>query len=694
MFFRILKKDLKRKKTMNIILFLFVVLASMFAASSVNNMISVYGGIDYFLNKSNMSDYVVITLDSNGENPAEGIIENADSIKECKKENIIYYNAKNLTKDGKKYVDFENPGLIISVKDAKINYFNSDDEVIKDVEKGHIYCGGVIAASNNFKPGDKVKLELGGVTKEFIIDGKIKDALLGSPFMGNPRMIMNDDDYNEYFNDEEIKKGSTGGIFYLFTDDLKALKDDLSGITTALFANDKGVLKLTFMLEMLVAGILMAVSICLILIAFTMLSFTIKFTLSEDFREIGVMKAVGLRNTSIRGMYMIKYLFISLIGAVVGYFLSVPFGQMLIKSVTDKIVIGNDNAVLVGALSSFVVVVLIMAFCYGCTKSIKKLSPIDAVRNGETGERYHKKSLMKLYKSKLPDNIFLGFNDVFSKPKQYLSMIITFTISLLLITMLANAANTLMSEKLVFLFGTTESDVYYSSTERVMDSMGSEDENILQKNVDEIKDKLRENDMPADVHIELMYMFPVEFKGTKLQVQMQQCKDTKTTDYRYNEGLAPINKNEVAFTPQIMKELGAKIGDKVKMEINGVEDEYIITATFVSFNQLGKCGRIHEDIPLKANDATSAFSFQIDFEDEISEEVLHERIEKMKKIFKTDKIYDAAGFVDNSTSSSKSVTMAKNMVLAISIVIVILITLLMERSFISKETNEIALMKA
>ncbi|MCR4715620.1 MAG: FtsX-like permease family protein, partial [Lachnospiraceae bacterium] len=47
-----------------------------------------------------------------------------------------------------------------------------------------------------------------------------------------------------------------------------------------------------------------------------------------------------------------------------------------------------------------------------------------------------------------------------------------------------------------------------------------------------------------------------------------------------------------------------------------------------------------------------------------------------------------------STSSSKSVTMAKNMVLAISIVIVILITLLMERSFISKETNEIALMKA
>ena len=36
--------------------------------------------------------------------------------------------------------------------------------------------------------------------------------------------------------------------------------------------------------------------ICLILIAVTMLSITIKFTLAEDFREIGVMTAVGMKN--------------------------------------------------------------------------------------------------------------------------------------------------------------------------------------------------------------------------------------------------------------------------------------------------------------------------------------------------------------------------------------------------------------
>ena len=41
MFLKILKKDLKRSKTMNIILFLFIILATTFVASGLNNVISV-----------------------------------------------------------------------------------------------------------------------------------------------------------------------------------------------------------------------------------------------------------------------------------------------------------------------------------------------------------------------------------------------------------------------------------------------------------------------------------------------------------------------------------------------------------------------------------------------------------------------------------------------------------------------------
>lgn len=46
MFFRILKKDLKRKKTMNIILFAFILLATMFVSSGLSNVVAVMNGTE------------------------------------------------------------------------------------------------------------------------------------------------------------------------------------------------------------------------------------------------------------------------------------------------------------------------------------------------------------------------------------------------------------------------------------------------------------------------------------------------------------------------------------------------------------------------------------------------------------------------------------------------------------------------
>lgn len=58
MFFHILKKDLKRKKTMNLILLLFIILASMFLASSVNSLVAVNGAVEHFMKISKVPDFL------------------------------------------------------------------------------------------------------------------------------------------------------------------------------------------------------------------------------------------------------------------------------------------------------------------------------------------------------------------------------------------------------------------------------------------------------------------------------------------------------------------------------------------------------------------------------------------------------------------------------------------------------------
>ena len=47
MYLNILKRDLKRNRTMNIILLLFVILAAMFVASGLNNVVTILNGTDY-----------------------------------------------------------------------------------------------------------------------------------------------------------------------------------------------------------------------------------------------------------------------------------------------------------------------------------------------------------------------------------------------------------------------------------------------------------------------------------------------------------------------------------------------------------------------------------------------------------------------------------------------------------------------
>ena len=66
----------------------------------------------------------------------------------------------------------------------------------------------------------------------------------------------------------------------------------------------------------------------------------------------------------------------------------------------------------------------------------------------------------------------------------------------------------------------------------------------------------------------------------------------------------------------------------------------------------------------------------------------------MKDIFDTENVTDTAGFIKKTTVVGDTMESIKNLVLIIAIIIIAMISILMERSFISKEKSQIALMKA
>lgn len=74
-----------------------------------------------------------------------------------------------------------------------------------------------------------------------------------------------------------------------------------------------------YVMDMIVAFTMLILSICLIIVSFVVLKFSITFTISEEFREIGVMKSIGISNFKIRSLYLTKYLVLAVVGAVVGF---------------------------------------------------------------------------------------------------------------------------------------------------------------------------------------------------------------------------------------------------------------------------------------------------------------------------------------------------------------------------------------
>jgi len=57
----------------------------------------------------------------------------------------------------------------------------------------------------------------------------------------------------------------------------------------------------------ILAAVIVLISLLLIIIAALCLRFTLTATIEEDFREIGVMKAISIASHEIRRLYMVKY---------------------------------------------------------------------------------------------------------------------------------------------------------------------------------------------------------------------------------------------------------------------------------------------------------------------------------------------------------------------------------------------------
>lgn len=688
MYLNILKKDLKRKKTMNVILLIFIILATVLIASSVRNMTIIMTAMDNYIKKADVSDYEVML--TNNEERMEQFVKECEYINSYKSSKNPMLSKETIKLNGQK-IDYTNTILVTSSKNSTVNFFDCNNEQIKDISNGEIYLTAEGLKAFGAEIGDEITIFHEEFSMNFTVKGIFKDIVSGSPIAGMTRLLVSNEEFNILSEKSNLPLASS----YSFKiNNLKKFESSLnkSGVIMALQATEKAIRQM-YILDMALAAVLLLVSLCLIIISLILLKYTISFTINEEFREIGVMKAIGISTWKIRMIYILKYCAISTLGGIIGILLSVPFANIMLKQTSKNIVLNSDGYIIINVLCSVFVVCLVMYQSFRATAKIKKMKPIEAIRNGGTGERFKGKGFITMRRLTLRPICFMAVNDITSKWKQFCIMILTFMVGILLIIMPVNTINTLTSDGLVVWFSMKESDICMS---KEMLFTGDTTKDAIEKELDKIKSELRDKGMEVKVYQEILFQMSLSHgENDCSSLSFQGIGDITARDYTYLSGTAPRETNEVAITHMIADKLDADIGDTITIHKGDEEKQYLVTAIYQSMSNNGECIRFHEDEILPFETAAGCFAVQVEFTDSPDAEMIKERVDIMADLFQEYNVQTCGNYIaDMMGNVSDQIVSMKSLVMIIVILINVMVAILIEKTLLTKERGEIGMLKA
>lgn len=699
---RMLKKDLKRKRSINFILLVFIFLSTMFIAGSLNNFTVILNGVEHFMDQSGIGDFLIVTM---GGSP-DALSENDKAIEEflgsqrqvegfTVDDNLMLSANQWRGKDGKK-ISLSSTAIVSSYDISQQKFYDGENQEITKMDDGGIYLAHRVAAKNQLKVGSQVSIcSENGFEKKFQVLGVLKDAFLGSDMMGTQRCVVSNGDFQELLEESGLPYAR---LYSIDCKDTAAFQEayNNSGFHE-LFSCDRALVKTTYVMEMVIAAVILLVSLCLIAISVVMLRFTIVFTVNEDYKEIGIMKAIGIKDASIRRLYMVKYFVLAAAGAMCGFVASIPFSRMLLRQVTEKIVIKEGGgSILPHLLVSILIVAVVVLFGYHSTGKIKKFSPMDAIRSGNNGERFKKKGVFRLRDSHARATTFLACNDVLSEIRKYMVLLLTSILGVWLVVMPVNTINTLNSDGIAAWFALAECDLYLVDEEKVSGLIAEGGKEPWYQYLEEVERRLEDGGISVRKSSTEVYFKLRVRNGEKSYKSFAiQGLGTSAGQYFYDEGEPPLYENEVAVTHVVAEKIGAGLGDTIFITSGGKEKPYVVTALYQSMNNMGEGVRFTESATLDYSEAAGGFGAQVVLEHKPNGEELSEIAKLAGKLFPEAKVQTTKEFVSSMVGDiAGRLGPLKMLILAVVLAINVLVVVLMQKMFLIRERGEIGMMKS
>lgn len=160
----------------------------------------------------------------------------------------------------------------------------------------------------------------------------------------------------------------------------------------------------------------------------------------------------------------------------------------------------------------------------------------------------------------------------------------------------------------------------------------------------------------------------------------------------YQEGMAPVLENEIAFSQKALKENGWKIGDTIETYINGEKKSFLITGAYSDYMQLGISARINPVVDLGKEFLFDYWNIMLDMKTDKTQKELKDELELQFPEYEWSTTQE---FMDRNLGGiQQSLQNLLHPMTGMLCAVIMLITWLMERLFVVREKGEIAMMKS
>ncbi|MBP5606814.1 MAG: FtsX-like permease family protein [Lachnospiraceae bacterium] len=613
MFFKMLKNDLKARKGLNIILFIFIISASIISVVAANLLYTEVVGRSRTDKVSNIANVVFNVNIGAGSLPEkeevlkawmdESIKVEEGELKECVRlsDDNVCINGVYTWDDAFPY----HKTFHLTTASSKVNLLYNEADKRFSVGSGCIALSYNLSDMAGIKKGDEVRITTQmGTVYSLTVSGFYK-----TPFdMNCEELIISPEDFEKLKEENPfrivklllraVNLSYTNGIY----DDLYELKLDgkevVRGCTAFEYAPETDQ---EYTIIVVISYFLVAMSIMIIIIMMIMIRYMMLAAIKREENEIGMMRAIGVDSFRYRWMFAATYISFAVMGGIAGITVGEPLARYVVRKFCKNIIL-RDTLIIqkIGMMVSLGIVILIIVFAAIMMRRIQTISVVEALHGNASGERYGGFNRVDLYNRKTGGvPAFLAVSDMVNSFAKYSFLIISYMLATVILLTVFNLNSTLLSREYQKSFLHLERDfIFYFYDDDLADyyyQKGGDYEGAVKLFVEDMNNE--------GVPVSIRYM-----KGQSVTILREAEENIGVTLWfgdTYNEdiplrkgGKLPVYENEAVISYYTARKEGIKIGDSLRLQLLEYDEDRIGThETEKSFIITGYMDMMEEGYP-------------------------------------------------------------------------------------------------